>query len=229
MKAGDYKVTFNDVTGEYFFKNLNPTVYATVGIIGAATSNGWESSTPMKLVAEGDPNKWILTTYLQADELKFRANDSWDVNWGGTEFPVGTGIPGGANIKVNESGYYTILFNDITGSYVFTKLNPTTYASVGIVGSATSGGWDNSTPMMKGADGHTWTLENTELSSGEAKFRVDNVWTVNWGGTDFPAGVANQNGPNIPVTGGAIPSLSTTLRANTTLKLQVVLPVALWC
>ena len=33
----------------------------------------------------------------------------------------------------------------------------------------------------------------------EVKFRQDANWVVNWGGTDFPSGVAWQDGPNIPV------------------------------
>ncbi|MBF9253713.1 SusF/SusE family outer membrane protein [Pontibacter sp. 172403-2] len=202
VKAGSYTVTFNDVTGEYLFQDLNPVVYQTIGIIGTATSRGWDASTPMTLVAAGDPNNWVLTTFLQAGELKFRANDSWEVSWGGSGFPGGTGTSSGSNIQVTESGYYTIRFNDLTAAYYFAKLNPVAYESVGIVGAATAGGWDASTPMVKGADGHTWTLANASLTSGGAKFRVNNSWDVNWGGTTFPAGVAVQNGPDIPVAGG---------------------------
>lgn len=199
---GEYSVTFNDVTGDYYFTNLDPTVYETVGIIGTATLKGWDNSTPMKLVAEGDPNNWVLTTYLQAGELKFRANDSWEVNWGGSDFPEGTAIFDAGNIHIPETSYYTIHFNDNTLAYSFTKLNPPTYESVGIVGDATPGGWDNSTPMMEGVDGHTWTLEDLDLNNGGAKFRVNNSWDINWGGGIFPTGIATENGPNIPVTEG---------------------------
>ena len=200
--AGEYSVTFNDVTGDFAFINLNPILYQTVGIIGTATQYGWVISTPMKRISSGDPNNWTLTKFLQSGELKFRADDSWEVNWGGTEFPEGFGYQDGPNLQITESSYYHITFNDLTGAYRFNKLTPISYASIGIVGSATAGGWDNSTPMLKGGDGHTWTLENAELSAGEVKFRADNNWAENWGGNDFPTGVGIYYGPNIPVEPG---------------------------
>jgi 1,4-alpha-glucan branching enzyme len=200
--AGNYEVTFNDVTGEYFFRNLNPDVFETIGIIGSATSKGWDASTPMKLVSAGDPNNWILTSYLQVGEVKFRANNSWDVNWGGSEFPVGTGVRNGPNIQIAESGYYTIRFNDVTASYSFTRLSPVSYTTVGLIGTATSNGWDASTAMVQGADGHSWTLTGITLFNGEAKFRANDAWTVNWGSTSFPSGTGVQDGPNIPVGAG---------------------------
>lgn len=202
VPAGEYKVTFNDVTGEYYFTNLHPVVYQTVGIIGTATTKGWDASTPMRLVAAGDPNNWVLTTYLQAGDLKFRANDSWDVNWGGGSLPSGTATMGGPNISIGESSYYTIHFNDITGNYSFTKITPVTYSTVGIIGNATSNGWDASTPMVQGSDTHTWTLTSIKLLAGGAKFRANDSWDVNWGGTDFPTGVGVPSGENIPVTTG---------------------------
>ncbi len=199
--AGEYSVTFNDVTGKYLFKILNAPTYETVGIIGSATANDWNASSPMKQVA-GEQHDWILTAYLKAGELKWRANDAWDVDWGGSEFPTGTAVFKGPNLQIPESAYYTIRFNDFTLAYSFTKENPVSYNSVGIVGSATPGDWNNSTPMQKGEDGQTWTLENFELTSGAVKFRVDNSWDVNWGGTEFPTGTATRNGGDIPVVPG---------------------------
>lgn len=202
IPAGQYTVTFNDVTRTYLFKNLNPTVYTTVGIIGTATAKGWDGSTPMKLANPGDPHGWVLTTFLKQGELKFRANNSWEANWGGNSFPTGTGEPGGANLNIGEAGYYTITFNDVSRVYNFQKSNPTAYPTIGIIGNATANGWGASTPMTKGEDGHTWTLLNTPLFLGEAKFRANNDWAVNWGGSTFPTGVGTRNGPNIPVDAG---------------------------
>jgi 1,4-alpha-glucan branching enzyme len=200
VAAGEYEVTFNDFTREYFFRNLNPSIYETVGIIGSATSQGWDASTPMK--QGSSVNDWTLTTYLTSGELKFRANNSWDVNWGGSNFPSGSAIGNGPNIQIPESAWYTIQFNDLANTYNFIKLTPATYTTVGIIGTAASNGWDTSTPMIVQPDGHTWKLTNAQLFNGEAKFRADNAWTVNWGATGFPAGTGTQDGPNIPVTGG---------------------------
>lgn len=202
VTAGEYKVTFNDVTGDYYFKNLNPTVYTTVGIIGSATSKGWGASTPMRLVAADDPNRWVLTIFLQEGEMKFRANDSWDVNWGASAFPSGTASFNGPNIPIPKSAYYEIHFNDVTAAYNIVELSPAEYASVGIIGTATPNGWNSSVPMVKEADGHTWTLQNANLTQGEAKFRANDSWDVNWGGSAFPEGIAVQDGPDIPIPAG---------------------------
>ena len=201
VTPGEYSVSFNDVTGKYLFKILNAPTYETVGIIGDATANNWDASTPMERVA-GEQHDWILTTYLKVGELKFRANDAWDIDWGASGFPTGTAEFKGPNLQIPESGYYTIRFNDFSLAYTFTKENPVSYTSVGIVGSATPGDWDESSPMQKEEDGHTWTLENFELTSGAVKFRVDNSWAMNWGGTEFPTGTATQNGADIPVVPG---------------------------
>ena len=199
---GVYEVTFNDVTGDYRFKILDATVYQTVGIIGSATAHQWDRSTPMQQIAENEPHQWSLTTYLEAGELKFRANDEWMVSWGATAFPSGIANSDSGNLKIPQSGYYRIDFNDFSGVYEFENLNPVSYNSVGILGSATPGSWNSSTPMQQEADGHTWTLKNYELSAGEVKFRVDNKWDVNWGGESFPEGVASPGGENIPVVPG---------------------------
>ena len=60
--------------------------FETVGIIGDATPNGWDASTPM-VQDPVDTNVWTLEVELFAGEAKFRADDSWDVNWGATSFP----------------------------------------------------------------------------------------------------------------------------------------------
>ena len=201
VQAGEYAVTFNDITGEYVFEIQNAPTYETVGIVGDATQKGWDASTPMNLV-EGEDHDWLITTYLSTGAIKFRANDNWEVNWGGNDFPSGTAIVGGDNLQISEAGYYTIKFNDYTRSYSFIKESPVTYNSVGIIGSATTNGWDNSTAMGIGDDGHTWSLQNYELTSGDIKFRANNNWEVNWGGSEFPTGIADVNGENIPVVPG---------------------------
>ena len=61
---------------------------------------------------------FVEETYATDAELKFAANGSWDVNWGGTTFPYGLGVAGGDNIKVPAGKYY-VLFNDIMGTYTF--------------------------------------------------------------------------------------------------------------
>jgi hypothetical protein len=79
------------------------------GIIGTATAGQWNSSTPMTYnVSTG---LWTITTSLTAGALKFRANDSWDINYGPTNANAlsGTMVLNNPNsITINTAGTYTI-------------------------------------------------------------------------------------------------------------------------
>jgi uncharacterized protein involved in high-affinity Fe2+ transport len=50
---------------------------------------------------------WTVTAVLSQKEMKFRANNSWDLNLGDTG-ANGTMEYGGDNIKVTSAGTYTI-------------------------------------------------------------------------------------------------------------------------
>lgn len=91
------------------------TTYSTVGIIGSSTSKGWDASTPM-VKSSFNAHIWTLgVTSLNDGEMKFRANDAWDVSWGGKTPFSGGGT--GDNIPVSKSKY-VIYFNDLDGSYL---------------------------------------------------------------------------------------------------------------
>lgn len=76
------------------------------------------------------------------------------------------------------------------------------YQDVGIVGTATAGGWNQSTPMeLTDEQNSIWELKTT-LSDGFVKFRTRNSWTQNWGGNAFPRGRAIYYGKNIKVDPG---------------------------
>ncbi|WP_284652784.1 SusE domain-containing protein [Flavobacterium terrisoli] len=98
------------------------TTYSTMGIIGAATANGWGSDTNMTQ-DPNNPHLWYITNVvLTANEMKFRANADWSTNWGssGSTQPYGTGqFNSPSNISVQTAGTYDIWFNDLDGSYIF--------------------------------------------------------------------------------------------------------------
>ncbi|MDX6190888.1 SusE domain-containing protein [Flavobacterium sp. Fl-318] len=89
--------------------------YSTVGIIGDSTPKGWDNSTPM-LKSAFNGHIWSLgITSLKDGGLKFRAENNWDVSWGGSTPFSGGGS--GDNIPVAASKY-VIYFNDLDGSYL---------------------------------------------------------------------------------------------------------------
>ncbi|MDE6496682.1 MAG: SusF/SusE family outer membrane protein [Duncaniella sp.] len=95
--------------------SLSPAI-TTIGIIGDATENGWDASTP--LTPSEDFLTWTGTVTLKGGEFKFRANDSWDVvNLGGNlEFLSTDG--GAPNIPSPGEGTYELTLN--LGSYPYT-------------------------------------------------------------------------------------------------------------
>ena len=196
-QAGRYAISFDRSTGEYNFEEQ--VDFESIGVIGSATAGGWDEETALSR-DPGNPDRWRGTVTLMEGELKFRANNDWAVNWGGNDFPNGTAELGGDNIPVDVAGDYLVSFNTRTLEYTFLIIGD--YETIGIIGDATPGGWDADTAMEQDPnDKSIWRLR-VELVEGEAKFRADNDWTVNWGSGDFPNGVAEQDGPNIPVVAG---------------------------
>ena len=96
--AGYYKVEADLAAMTYAL-----TPITTIGIVGPAQAGGWSDDTDMTY--NKDTGAWEATIELAADELKFRANDGWDINWGGD---VDNLTQGGANLKIAEAGTYFI-------------------------------------------------------------------------------------------------------------------------
>lgn len=80
------------------------TLISTIGLIGSATPSGWDADTDMAYNEED--GSWNLTTELADGEIKIRANDGWDINWGGS---IAEPTFNAGNINVT-AGKYTIKF-----------------------------------------------------------------------------------------------------------------------
>ncbi len=198
-EAGTFQVTLNTTTGEYSF--LPVVYYETIGIIGDATPNGWAEDTDLEMNPE-DSAKWSLRLELTDGVAKFRADNDWPVNWGGADFPSGIGTQDGPDIPVT-AGEYFVDFNTTTGEYNFTQI--IAYDTIGLVGTGSpTGSWDDDTDLTKDPDNELhFFLNSVIMLDGEAKFRANHAWTVNWGADTWPLGTGTQDGPNIPVSGGA--------------------------
>ena len=92
-------------------------VYSTIGVLGDATSGGWDADIDFTK-SSFNPHIWYINDIALTDgEIKFRAADAWDVSWGTTSPLSGKATLGGPNIPVEE-GVYDIWFNDLTGRYL---------------------------------------------------------------------------------------------------------------
>lgn len=78
------------------------TLISTLGVIGSATPSGWDADTDMTYNEED--GSWNLTTNLTDGEIKIRANNDWDINWGGS---IAEPTFNAGNIAVT-AGNYTI-------------------------------------------------------------------------------------------------------------------------
>ena len=92
-------------------KTYTLTPITSIGIIGSASPNGWDSDVDMTYVPYNKDTKevngyWeVKNITLSAGEIKFRANDGWDISWGGELDNLTT--KNGGNITV-EAGTYDI-------------------------------------------------------------------------------------------------------------------------
>ncbi len=196
---GDYTISFNHVTGEYSF-NYD----SDIGIIGPATPIGdWDTDVNM-FRDTADVNKFWLPVNLNMGDCKFRKDDAWDRDWGNDagDFPSGVATVGGGNIPVASSGFYVVTLDTLTGEYSFGE--QIDYEGIGLIGTATSiGDWDTDVDLVKDANNPSLWTGSFTLNDGEAKFRANDSWDINWGGPDFPTGVGIQgSADNIPVVAG---------------------------
>lgn len=126
--AGYYTLTIDTEAMTYSLVSFdyNPVtlpVYASVGITGSATPEGWPDGGIQDVnmtSSTANPHLWKVTgIVLSAAEAKFRANDAWDVNWGAGTPTSGQATIGGSNIPVAAEGTYNVWFNDLDGRYIF--------------------------------------------------------------------------------------------------------------
>lgn len=108
----EWFVTFNRTTGQYNFE------FPLIGILGSAL-NGWTTDVDMNTT---DGFNYSLQVALTTGAVKFRKNNTWDINWGGNDFPTGTATNNGNDINVTTASTYLVQFEPLTGAYSFTDL-----------------------------------------------------------------------------------------------------------
>ncbi|MCB0654378.1 MAG: SusE domain-containing protein [Saprospiraceae bacterium] len=178
---------------------LNATGYSDVldlsttwGVVGSATPNAWDGP-DLPFYQTGADKVYVAYVTLIDGEIKFRENNSWDLNYG-DDGADGTLEPGGANIAVT-AGTYKITMD----------LNALTYTieayTWGVVGSATPNAWDGpDLPLKYDPYSDQWRAIVT-LADGEIKFRQNNDWAVNYG-DDGADGTLEPGGANMVVSAG---------------------------
>ena len=118
--AGYYKINANTTSLTY------STTLTNWGVTGSGTPNGWPDNGVVdhNMTYNSTSKKWeiILTLSAGGNEIKFRANDDWGLNYGDSGAD-GSLNEGGDNIAVPAAGNYLIeldLSNPRAYSYTLT-------------------------------------------------------------------------------------------------------------
>lgn len=98
-EAGFYMITADVAASKL------SAVKTSWGIIGDATANGWDADQDMTWSAE--KGCWTTEITLKDGTFKFRANDGWDINFGGDPANLSAG---GDNIPATAGTYVIDLF-----------------------------------------------------------------------------------------------------------------------
>ncbi|MHB1147965.1 MAG: SusE domain-containing protein [Lutibacter sp.] len=119
VTAGNYLVVLD-------LKNLVYTITPINiwGVVGSAAPNGWDGPNVRFTLDFSKDDVWVINRIaLTAGEIKFRTNDSWDVNYGDDGLN-GTLEAGGANIPVTAGNYKIVLdfSNSSAPTYTLTAL-----------------------------------------------------------------------------------------------------------
>jgi len=177
---------------------------------------GWSPPTA-PLMASSGFGQTNFEGYISLDgEFKFlrpKADGTFDwdgdsADWGDDGTFSGVLLNTGETNCTAAAGYYWVKANTATLTYSITPI--TTW---GIIGSATPGGWDSSTPMTYNPTTKKWSIVVT-LVDGEYKFRSNNIWNAgsvqyNLGGfqadkvgDDYAGESMSYGGANLVVTAG---------------------------
>jgi len=166
-----------------------------LGVVGSATAGGWgnENIPDLPFYTTATADEYVAYVTLGDGEIKFRKDNLWTENFGDSGAD-GTLEANGDNIAVS-AGTYKIMVNMANMTYT---IEPYMW---GLVGSATPSGWGAPDVMLHyNPFADDWRTVIT-LADGEAKFRFNEDWAINYGDTGAD-GSLEIGGDNIAVSAG---------------------------
>jgi hypothetical protein len=165
-------------------RNADVGTPATLWIPGGYQASGGDPSQSDALTIYALPgtNDKIFEGYVSIAGptwIKFTSAPDWGhMNYGSAGENALSVDGAAAGIDVPLAGYYRVQVNIEALTYRLDKIE-----SWGLIGTATPGGWDSSTPMAYDATSKTWS-KTVNLVNGALKFRANNGWDINYGPAD---------------------------------------------
>ena len=198
-----------DAQGSPYEDYTEASTWTLIGAMSAYEIN-WDGD--LNMWTDGNGNHVAAHVTLKAgDEVKFRKDLAWTVNMGGTFGSLGEDFEvtqDGPNIVVGADGVYDLFLDENAGMALVTAAyDPypeyTEASNWSVIGSLTLHeiDWNGDIAMISDGTWHVALSVNLD-GDDEFKFRQDQAWTVNLGGTfgsldsEFEV---TQDGPNIAV------------------------------
>lgn len=128
------------------------------------------------------------TTYTYQGYAYFSAPGNFKFTSAPDYNPINYGDGGNGTLTTDGSAG-GIVYNSTGVYYLNADIQNLTYSAVyissfGIIGPATAGGWNSSTPMNYDVSTGLWTL-TVQLTGGQPmKFRANDAWDINYGPAD---------------------------------------------
>lgn len=156
----------------------------------AGDYQGWNIGAPSKISSVNDDGIYEGYIYIPAggtNEFKLYAQPDWGPTSYGyeSEGKIMEANFAGANFVAPSDGNYWFAVNLNTMEFVLIK------TEWGIIGAATPGGWDASTPMTYNPEAQVWTV-TADLAADALKFRANNNWDMQFGNEDGKLGYADH-------------------------------------
>lgn len=184
-------------------------------LVGDATAAGWDpanNNTPLFRDGENENIYYFEGRFAGGGDIegfKFLQTTAWQPQWGlsNGELTNSDILGNDPNaFPVEDDAYYSLMVNVDEMTYTWEEIDESAaevQTNIGIIGDATPGAWDDDTDMTQSEfNPHIWYIEGIELTDGEAKFRADDAWDLDWGGATPVSGETTVAGPNIPVIAG---------------------------
>jgi len=174
---------------------------------------GWSPPSAPQLVSPVSNNIYSAIVNFTGADLTFKVTSEAD--WNGTNYGAGSGAgtisSTGGNLTAPADGGLLVTVNLTANTITFLP-------EWSIIGDATPGGWGGDTNMLYDSKTNTYYITAKLVSDGTnaIKFRLNNAWTTNLGGSN---GTLSLNGANITIpatgAGGAMYAITLDPTANT--------------
>lgn len=197
---GTFLITIDMIEGTYNIQLAVPELY----VQGDAAGWNWDSPLVTSLVTE-DYIDYYGVAKCSTGGYKFTSDKDWSATFNLGMGEQGTPAAGWSIAGTLANGSPSNIFPAETGLYWHhVNLPGLTFESMyvstlGLIGDATPGGWDASTPLTPSDDCMVWEGDVEFGATGSFKIRANDAWDFNLGG-DMDNLYWN-NADNIPTPG----------------------------